>query len=115
MLPTTIKEILAIAKVKGDSLKVLNYKGKDKRMLHLKNTQLWELIVEVLNDGWKPKASEVFYEIWWKQDEHGFRCYRVYCSYWFLIVGSHQVFKNPEVARHAADHFISQAKKVYGR
>ncbi len=54
----TLADVLKIAKPTIEELRLLNYKGKSKRILLAKDFMVLGLISEVLNEGDQPKIGE---------------------------------------------------------
>jgi len=75
---------------------------------------LLKMIVEALNEGWKPdwsNSSEYKYYPWFEMASSGFRFNDYDFWYSFSFVGSRLCFKSRELAEYAGKTFLEEYKK----
>ena len=110
----TFADVLKIAKPTVEELKILNYKGKSKRIKFAADIMALALIHEVLNEGWLPKMGKD--ERWyvWFDVSSGFVFDDALCVDTIANTSSASrlCLKNEELAIHSGKIFTQYHKNV---
>ena len=111
----TMKDVLKIAKLEAEELKLIKYSGKSKRMLFAKHMAILSLISEVLNEGhiFTMTSSEERWYPWYEVSSR-FVFGTTLCDGTSADTGSaaRLCLKSEELAIHAGKIFLKEYKNA---
>lgn len=109
----SFSDVLKVAKPTKEELIILNYSGKSKRLIFMKDMMRFALVSEVLNEGWIPKKGEQRWYAWFDISS-GF----AFGNAVYVVSGadtasaSRLCLKNRDLVIHVSKYFLNECKNV---